>query len=177
MPDDPLENGPGPPGNVSRETLADLPELQPDTWPGNAVVEADDIPLFDPDKQALQIRDWEEEGGEMHPEIVTLPRETWAREAAHHDAARTVLETLTERFSEGFKVWVVPPDPADIDDVGQVVVGYVIAPNGGSDTAPEFSMADLNEVLPDAVDGTAGRGTSHEYTVENIPVVLERTIE
>jgi len=184
-PDDGSEDGPAG-GSSGRGTDRDgptvdaRPELRPETWPDGAVVGVGDLPAMDPERQALRITDWRESDGELRPEFVAIPRETWARETAHHEAAGTVLAELNERFEEGFKVWVVPPDPDDPDDVGEVVVGYVVeqgAAPDGLDREPEFSMAELNDAVPDEVTGVAAAGTEHEHRIEGIPVVLERTLQ
>lgn len=167
--DSPDDDGAGA-GSGDRPTVEDLPEFDPATWPDGATVDPDDLPPIDPRRQAVRIGDWESgPDGTPEPVFYTLPREQWAREAAYHDAAGTVLERLDDRFEGGYKVWIVPPDEDGPADAGEVVVGYLV------EADPDYSMADLHDVVPDDVDGTAGAGTPHEFTVEGIPVVLERT--
>jgi len=166
-------------GHRNQPTVADLPELRPERWPEGASVEPGDLPPIDPERQAVRIREWEPAGdGEtLKPVVYTLPRDQWAREAAYHHAAETVLENLSTTFEEGYKVWVVPPEADEPDDEGEVVVGYVVERQGGEQLEPDFSMGDLYDAVPDEVDGVAARRTAYEYVVEGIPVVLERTLE
>lgn len=102
---------------------------------------------------------------ERGPVRTTMPRAQWVRIKAAADARRRVADTLAE-IDQPLSAWTTTE--ADGDKLVEVEV-Y----DDGSLGSKQYDR--IEQIVPETIDGVAGRGTDAETVVADIPTTVTRT--
>jgi hypothetical protein len=101
---------------------------------------------------------------EREPVYYKIPRHRWARVEGAYDAREQIEEMLAGRPEET-SVWVTT------NRSGEKLIRVRVHDDGSLGTN---AVRNVERVLPDTIDGVAGRGTNAEKVIEDINVTVAR---
>jgi len=142
---------------------------------------------YDPGDEVLRVAGWThtnhkdvKQGAfpEREPIYYTIPRKKWVTVETADNAARALENKLRKKLGpDGISVGVEIVSDKGQDKRGIVVEHVSVKHPDGSTFEPGISFDNLTESVPSYVDGTAGKGTKYETTIDQIPVKVKKITE